>query len=75
MIIYHQNNVAGFAGAHVWYWPVQPIVQPHIRISVAGALLAAHSQIADVVHRNEIASVFSRNEIGAVIHRNEIADI
>ena len=34
MIIYHQNNVAGFVGAHVWYWSLQPIVQLHVRISV-----------------------------------------
>lgn len=24
MIIYHQTNVAGFAGNHVWYWPTRP---------------------------------------------------
>lgn len=46
-----------------------------ILAAAAAALLAAHSQIADVIHRSEIASVLSRNEIGAVTHRNEIVDI
>lgn len=34
MIIYHQNNIAGFVGKHVWYWSLQPIIQSHIRIAV-----------------------------------------
>jgi hypothetical protein len=44
MILYHQNNVAKYVGNHIWYWPLQPLVQLHMRIGVtpgaaAGILL------------------------------------
>jgi len=26
VIIPHQNNVAGFAGAHTYYWPLNPLL-------------------------------------------------
>ena len=54
MIIYHQNNVAGFAGNHVMYWPTQPLVQQHVRIAlrvvlVAGEVLAKVEAFASVL--------------------------
>ena len=30
MIINHQSNVAAFAGAHVLYWPTQPLLTHRI---------------------------------------------
>ena len=36
MIIYHQSNVAGFAGAHTFWWPGQQLLQPE-RITVTTA--------------------------------------
>ena len=42
--------------------------------AAAVAVLAAHSQIADVMHRNEVADVTHRNVIG-LTHRNEITEI
>ena len=35
MIIYHQNNIAAFAGNHIWYWPLNPLIQRHIRIAIS----------------------------------------
>lgn len=28
MIIFHQDQVAAFAGAHTFYWPGQVLIQP-----------------------------------------------
>lgn len=41
MIIHHQNNVAAFAGNHVWYWVGQPLFQWRISVTTAvgGAVL------------------------------------
>lgn len=38
MIIYHQENVAAFAGNHTWYFQFQPILQS--RISATSAVPA-----------------------------------
>jgi hypothetical protein len=35
----HQNNVAGYAGAHIWLWPLNPIIQEHTQIAVAVAVV------------------------------------
>jgi len=40
MIIYHQNNVGGFAGAHTWYWQFQPVGQHQQRVSITSAAAA-----------------------------------
>lgn len=39
MIIHHQDNVAAFAGAHTWYWPLNPLL--FRRIAVTSAVVAA----------------------------------
>ncbi len=38
MIIHHQNNVAAFAGNHIWYWPLQPVVQLRARVGAPSDL-------------------------------------
>ena len=38
MIIYHQNNVGGFAGAHIWYSPLQTILTQGFRVAVSPAV-------------------------------------
>ncbi len=35
MIIYHQNNVAAFVGAHTWYWSLNPITKQRIAVTTA----------------------------------------
>ncbi len=35
MIIYHQNNVAAFVGAHTWYWSLNPITKQRISVTTA----------------------------------------
>ena len=49
MIVYHQNNVAAFKGGHVWYWPTQPLVIQHQRISVTSALAGLIKVINETV--------------------------
>ena len=34
MIIYHQNNVAAFVGAHTYYWPLQPLLYLYVSIAL-----------------------------------------
>lgn len=56
MIIYHQNNVAAFAGNHVYYWVGQPIIQAY-RIS---ATSAAPTEVLISQARSLSRFVFSR---------------
>jgi len=35
MIIYHQDNVAGFAGAHTYYWVGQPMFGGRVSVTTA----------------------------------------
>lgn len=35
MIVYHKNHVGGFAGNHIAYWPVQPILRQVVTITSA----------------------------------------
>lgn len=37
MIIYHQENVAAFAGQQVWYWQFQAVLQSRISATTAAA--------------------------------------
>ncbi len=37
MIVYHQDNVAAFAGAHTHYFQFQPILQSRISATSAAA--------------------------------------
>ena len=37
MIIVHQNNVAGFAGNHTFYWPFQALFLQQIALRVVTA--------------------------------------
>ena len=39
MIIYHQTHVATFVGAHVWFWPLQPIRRQFISATSAAPSL------------------------------------
>lgn len=54
-MIYHQRHRAGFAGAHVWYWPTQPILSYWSKTSAAApvtlmALLrSSHRRVASRV--------------------------
>ncbi len=61
MIIYHQNNVAAFAGNHVWYWPLQPLGQLFHRVGVTpaagGAVLISQAR---TVSRFVSARVYGR---------------
>ena len=41
MIIHHQNNVAAFAGAHVFYWMLQPLFQYRISVTTAAAAITS----------------------------------
>lgn len=41
MIIYHQNNVAAFAGNYTWYWQFQPIIYSRISVTSAAAAFEA----------------------------------
>jgi len=38
MIIYHQNNIAGFVGAHKWYTPLQTVIYTRITVTSAAPL-------------------------------------
>lgn len=38
MIIIHQDNVAAFAGAHIWYWPLNPLLNRKISVTTAAVL-------------------------------------
>lgn len=62
MIIYHKNNVAGFAGNHTWYWPTQPIIQLHTRISkttaaAPGRIMASIVAAGGLVANGGIAGI------------------
>lgn len=35
MIIYHQSNVAAFAGNYTFYWMGQPLLQSRISVTTA----------------------------------------
>lgn len=59
MIIYHQNNVAAFAGNHVWYWFLQPLVQLHMRIGVSPAAGVANQLILLTRGRHGAMNVLS----------------
>jgi hypothetical protein len=37
MTIYHQNNIAAFAGNHIFYWVGQPLFHQRISITSAAA--------------------------------------
>jgi len=45
VIIYHQNNLAAFAGNIIWYWPLQPLGQVFMRVAVSPAAGAANQLI------------------------------
>ena len=55
MIIYHQNNVAAFAGRHVWYWPLQALLHPRVSVTSAAAANVLASQM-----RNTFRMAFGR---------------
>lgn len=46
MIVYHQDNVAAFAGAHTHYWQFQPILQSRISATTAAAAGRIMSSLA-----------------------------
>ena len=47
MIIYHKTHVAAFTGAHLFYWPTQPLLVQNARcvpvIVIAGVTVTAVS--------------------------------
>ena len=54
MIIYHQNNVAAFVGAHIWYFQFQPVLQS--RISVTTVAPAAGRIMSSLVAAGGLAA-------------------
>jgi len=55
VIVYHQRNVAAFAGNTVWYWPTQPLLGWQISKTTAAAASVLVSQ-----SRSGFRFVFSR---------------
>lgn len=60
MIVYHQDNIAAFAGNHTFYWIGQPIIQSG-RITLTSAA-AANEEIeqARSIHRFMYSRIFGR---------------
>jgi hypothetical protein len=59
VIIYHQNNIAAFAGAHIWYSPVQSVLVQRITETSAAAAVTIVAQ-ARSAHRFIMARVHGR---------------
>jgi hypothetical protein len=59
MIIYHQSNIAAFAGNHVFYWIGQPFLHPRITITSAAAAVTLIAQ-SRTVSRFVSARVYGR---------------
>jgi hypothetical protein len=48
MIIRHQNNVAGFAGALIRMWSLQPVIQEHQMIAVTPVVGGSTTQLLQI---------------------------
>ena len=48
MIIYHQDNVAAFAGAHTWYWLLNPLLFQRISVTSAAVGVVPHLTLLGV---------------------------
>lgn len=59
MVVYHQRNVAAFAGNLVWYWAGQPFLHQQVSITSAAASVTIVAQ-ARSVSRFVGARVFGR---------------
>ncbi len=62
MIIYHKNHVAAFTGAHIWYWPLNPLVKQHDRIAIspaaaAGRIMSSLAGSGGLAYKGGIAGI------------------
>ena len=63
MIIYHQNNIAAFAGNHVFYSPLQSFLLQRVSITsaaAAGGLFLKQPDLTGLV----VGGAFFANPIG-----------